>query len=378
MTALSTSRTVTSRRSATDLDYVTISEYGLLTTEQGHASLERHSVSPSAFEYICQLSLRWSKSGVPLAQLEGGRTLRVDNYVGVLETPCGLQLEILPKHIRSVSGVESSRKLLLKMLAVLTGVKPRVGEMADIALLRRPLSEWVARQFLEQMDYLVKRGVKFDYREVAEELPYVRGRINLPAQIRQPAGREHKLQVIHDVFLADGPENRLLRSALRRIALSTRDAENWRLARELGARTAEVPESTEIATDFRRWRTGRLLAHYAGIRPWCSLVLGEHMPLAQLGPQRGITMLFPMETLFEQYVTLKLRSRLAPGLQLTSQSSLHSLCWHDNRPMFQLQPDIVVSGHGKRWVLDVKWKLLDAADRISEAEELRERAATKR
>ncbi len=344
---------------------VTIREYGLLTTETGHAGLDRHSISESAFKYICQLSLRWGRRGLPLAQLEGGQVLRVDNYVGVLETPCGLQLEILPKHVQTAADGVAARRLLLKMLAVVLNVKPRQGEVADIALLHRPVTEWVARQFLEHMEHLVKRGMKFDYREVEEELAFVRGRINLPAQLRQAAHRSHRIQVVHDVFMADGPENRLLRSALRRIVIGTRDAENWRLARELSLRTEEIADSTDTARDFRAWRGGRLMAHYAAIHPWCALVLGEEMPLAQTGPQRGMSMLFPMEVLFERYVAHQLRAALGRGLSMVCQSTLHSLCCHDGKPMFQLQPDIVVRGAQRHWVLDTKWKLLDAADRES-------------
>ena len=43
------------------------------------------------------------------------------------------------------------------------------------------------------------------------------------------------------------------------------------------------------------------------------------------------------------------------------QARSESLCQHDGRPIFQLEPDILVSAHGRRWVLDTKWKLLDAS-----------------
>ncbi|WPB57369.1 McrC family protein [Xylophilus sp. GOD-11R] len=342
---------------------VTICEFGLLTTEPGHAGLDRHTISASAFEALCRLSQRWSAQGLPLVRLEGGSTLRVDNYVGVVDTPCGLQLEILPKHVGCAADAMSARRMLIKMLSVLLDIKARQGGVADIALLQRPLTEWVARQFLEQLEAVVKRGVKFDYREVQEELTFVRGRIDLPAQWRQPPERSHRIPVIHDVFQADGPENRLLRSALRRILASTRDAGNWQLARELGLRTVEISESTDTARDFRAWRSGRLMAHYAAIRPWCALVLGEKMPLAQSGPQRGMSMLFPMEVLFERYVTHHLRTGLAAGLDMVCQSTRHALCQHQGEAMFELRPDVVVRGPQGRWVVDMKWKLLDSGRR---------------
>ena len=39
------------------------------------------------------------------------------------------------------------------------------------------------------------------------------------------------------------------------------------------------------------------------------------------------------------------------------------LCRENGRPMFQLRPDFIVEHAGSAWVVDAKWKLLDAADR---------------
>jgi 5-methylcytosine-specific restriction enzyme subunit McrC len=38
------------------------------------------------------------------------------------------------------------------------------------------------------------------------------------------------------------------------------------------------------------------------------------------------------------------------------------LCWTRERRMFQLRPDFVIGCHNKQYVVDAKWKLLDAAD----------------
>jgi 5-methylcytosine-specific restriction enzyme subunit McrC len=74
---------------------------------------------------------------------------------------------------------------------------------------------------------------------------------------------------------------------------------------------AEVPPSTDVDGDCRRWRTDRLTAHYGAVRPWCSLILDEKVPLAFAGAWRGPSLLFPMERLFERYVYARLRHGLA-------------------------------------------------------------------
>jgi 5-methylcytosine-specific restriction enzyme subunit McrC len=124
-----------------------------------------------------------------------------------------------------------------------------------------------------------------------------------------------------------------------------------------------VPPSRDVEGDFRQWQDGRLMAHYRDLRPWCELVLGDAMPLALAGEWRGVSLLFPMEKLFERTVASALRRTLPPRARLTIQSSRHSLCRHDDAPMFRLEPDLLLELDGDAWVLDTKWKMLSAATR---------------
>ena len=106
------------------------------------------------------------------------------------------------------------------------------------------------------------------------------------------------------------------------------------------------------------------MAHYAAVRPWCELVLGEHMPLAVRGAVNGISLLFPMEKLFERYVEVRLSRQLPQPYRLKAQARSESLCVHDGADMFQLRPDfLVLDGDQIMAVMDAKWKLLAVADR---------------
>ena len=71
-------------------------------------------------------------------------------------------------------------------------------------------------------------------------------------------------------------------------------------------------------------------------------------------------MLFPMEVLFERYVEVLLRRQLLAGSKLRAQLSGQDLCLHQERGMFRLKPDLLLDLAGQNWVLDTKWKLLDA------------------
>ena len=242
-------------------------------------------------------------------------------------------------------------------------LKPREVGPAVLELYNAPLSEWVMGQFLVAFDHLIKRGMRFDYQRVEEEQRYLRGQLNVVAQMRQPSTRQHFFQVRHDIFVADRAENRLLKLALERVCKTTQEPANWRLAHELRSLLQEVPASSLVREDFRAWRTERLMAHYQPVKPWCELILNQQMPVAVAGEWQGISLLFPMEKLFERYVEAWLRRSLPLEAKLTAQASSEYLCEHNHGRIFRLEPDLLVRQGSQCWVLDTKWKRLNAADR---------------
>jgi 5-methylcytosine-specific restriction enzyme subunit McrC len=344
---------------------VVVREYARLTTNSvENPDLDRASVTKSAFDYLCRLAGKFRTNGAQLLEIEGSQWLRLDNFVGILETPCGTTLEILPKHHDAESSEETSRALLARMIQSALDLPTRQVGNADIALFRAPLSEWVRRQFLQSLEHLVKRGMKFDYLRVEEEQRNLRGQLDVIRQLRQPLDRSHYFHTRHDVYSLDFPENRLIKSALSLVARSTQNAANWRLSHELLQVLAEVPPSRVYARDFKAWRVGRLMAHYVPILPWCQLVLGQHLPMAMQGQWHGISMLFPMEKLFERFVEAALRRALPHTARFKTQTRETYLCQHNGAGFFQLKPDFLVEHEGERIVLDAKWKRLnvDARD----------------
>ncbi|MCK9608046.1 MAG: McrC family protein [Methylomonas sp.] len=343
---------------------IVVREYARLTTDSVVSTLDQATVSTSAFEWLCNLAASFNRSGASLLHLENRRWLRLDNYVGILETPCGTLLEVLPKHTDEANdqAIEASRQLLTKMLAVALDLPVRTTDKTDIQTFRHPLLEWIMKQFVLSLDLLIKRGLRFDYRRIEEEQRYLRGQLDINKQMRQPPGRAHIFNIRHDLFLVDGPENRLIKSALMLVCKATQQPDTWRLSHELAGLLADLPSSKDVPAEFLKWRNDRLMAHYQPVRPWCELVLGQHMPLALRGKTHGISLLFPMEKLFERYVEVNLRKQFPIPYSLKPQAASQSLCTHQEKSMFQLKPDfLILRGHQTCLVLDTKWKRISSS-----------------
>lgn len=348
------------------MSLVTVCEYASLTTHPvKEPSLALAQVTPSAFGHLCALSEQFSRGGASLVQVDGRTRLRLDSFVGVIQTPCGTTVEILPKHTDGTGerDKQASRALLRRLVQSMFDMKAREVGVASLETFNAPLTEWVIARFLAELDHIVQRGLRFSYQRVEEEQPFLRGQLNVMAQLRQPPGREHRFQIRHDVFTPDRAENRLLRSALDLVCKQTTSTDNWRLAHELSVRLADLPCSRDIQADFKAWGTDRLMAHYQAIRPWCEIILLKTMPLALQGQTKGLSLLFPMERLFEQHVAACLRRLLDARCTIRTPAASEFLCRHEDDQMFRLEPDILIELGGAAWLLDAKWKLLDEADR---------------
>jgi 5-methylcytosine-specific restriction enzyme subunit McrC len=232
-----------------------VREHALLTaggavTGKSEPSLDRAWISESAFNWLLALNQRVRSSGSELLQQDGHRSLKLDNYVGYLETPCGTQIEILPKHHDSGDSVASTRRLLQRMILNAMDLPSRTTDAANLQVSNSPLPEWLAAQFLRELDTLVRRGVRFQYQRVEEERRFLRGQLDVAQAIRQRPDRRHLFPIRHDIHTASRPENRLLRSCLDHIVRHTRDSGNWRRASELRELFASPTMTRPPRTDF--------------------------------------------------------------------------------------------------------------------------------
>lgn len=336
---------------------LTIREFARLTLDGVTPSLDAATIAPSAFEWLARHG-RDGGDAPSLVKMEGPRTLKVRNYVGVVETPCGTRIEILPKHIGGTDGPGRARGLLIKMISEALNLTPRIGGGASIEAFDLPMTEWLAARFLEKVLELAKRGPRQAYRLVETREPFLRGRLDVARQVRAAASGAHMFHITHDQFSLNRPENRLIRSALEHVARRTALNANWRLARELSTLFSDIPESQDVRADFRRWARDRGLADYADIKPLCELLLTHRLPFAVAGGYRGISMLFPMERLFERYVLTSLRMTAPMEFEILPQHGDLHLCSHDGDGWFRMKPDIFVKSGDRRWIIDAKWKRL--------------------
>lgn len=348
---------------------IAVREFGLLLNGGDKSSIDCQSIPSKAFEWLLVNGQSKNQESVDLIKVKKqGRSiaLQVINYVGVLETPCGTRIEILPK-ISEKEDNQTATKVLLKMLSTVHKLNMHRFENSSLQTLKRPLFEILIGYFLKDVSDVIKKGIRSQYTRVQDRKPYLKGQLQTSKQINQRPGCLNSFHIAYDEFSPDRAENRLIRSALSQVMKWSKNSDNLRLGSELQFALDDIPHSENHALDFRQWSNERSLIHYRTVKLWCELILSYQSPVSLSGQHNGISMLFPMESLFERYVAIKLGKSLSHSLKLKTQASSCSLVTHTPRSgkpqeWFKLKPDIVVSeknSHEPFYVADTKWKRIN-------------------
>lgn len=326
-----------------------------------------YEVSAPVFKWLHSQALRLSEAGeqawLRLTQKDRQPAVQVLNFVGVIRTPDGFQIEVLPKTGKAMDNEQDARQLLLDMLRCLGEFRHIQIDAARLAATHMPLWEVFIGEFLRAVERVVKRGLRGAYNTRQDNIVALRGKLLMAAHLRHNLCRRDRFFAEFDEFSVNRPANRLLHSALRRVLDWTRSQAHQQLARELRFVFAEVPESAQPALDFQRVRLDRDMGHYEDALAWARLILQGESPLTGAGKHSAPSLLFPMEKVFEAFVARHLPRQLAPRYTLRTQASSLSLVQHMGKDWFSLRPDLLVrEGSTNRLVLDTKWKLLNQAN----------------
>jgi 5-methylcytosine-specific restriction enzyme subunit McrC len=346
---------------------ITIYEFDALVAEvPGIAVVEGvHAIPVNVFAWLEVQCLRTSEqvgtSWLRLTQRSGRRAVQVTSFVGVIRTPDGFQLEVLPKVGKLIgAGDAQARQLLLDMLCCLPGFRHIQTENAKLQAKHMPLLEIFIVEFLRTVTYVVKRGLRSDYHLQQNNLFALRGKLLMSQHMRLNLVRADRFFTEHDEFSTNRPENRLLRSALRRVLMLSASKASQKFARELDFAFADVPVSAQARIDFQLVRLDRGMQSYADALAWARLILGEESPLTGSGSHSAPSLLFPMEAVFEAFVAKHLARQLVRPMVLKTQARSHYLVYHLGKDWFRLKPDLLICNANRDLlVLDTKWKLLD-------------------
>lgn len=204
----------------------------------------------------------------PLARRGGGgvlehgrKGLRARGVVGVIAAQ-GCALEVLPKiDVPGGNDLETTgniRRRLVHMLAVALDLKIDAGQVTALDWQRETLLEILIRLFSEKLVDAVRQGMPRRYVEYADDLPTLRGRLNVTRQFTALAVEPSRLACRFDALTPDIALNRIMKAAVTRLSRIARTTDNQRRLRELAFAYADI---ADVPVAALRWDEGDARPH---------------------------------------------------------------------------------------------------------------------
>lgn len=317
---------------------------------------------PMQLEDDVRLALEASKLVVVRGVGRGKWMLLPNGFVGAVQVD-DLLVEVKPKDKVGISQI-----LFLISYAKDPGFRPQNVEAETTDDLWAALGETLARHG----ECATSRGVLQGYVSRDEALQTVRGRIRISDQVTRRPGMMSPIEVTHDEYTIDIPENRILRGAVRRmLAVPRLDLAVRRRLMHLDRKLTDA--SSLIRGDrLPRWTRSRLNAAYVPALHIAEVLLQNMVAEAAIGKLHVASFVVNMAKVFEDFVTVALTEALRqyPGRTVAQYKTYLDEPRSDGAQRVVMRPDIVHLIDGQpALIFDAKYKAASTTGQYPNADQ---------
>ncbi|TAN68429.1 restriction endonuclease, partial [Paraclostridium sordellii 8483] len=291
-----------------------------------------------------------------------GKIIKAKNYVGTIQTPNGVTIEILPKIYISndENSYDKTKKILLKMLKSVKDTPFKTFNMANLDITNMEILDIFISMFLDEVSELIKKGLKSSYVRKEGNLNYLKGKLLINKHISKNITSKEKFYLEYDEYSKNIPENKIIKATLIKLKNITSKSSIQNRIRKYSFAFVDVDKSLNYKKDFSRCTNNRLMYDYKLALEWSKIFLQDSVFINYRGDSKAYSLLFPMEKVFESYIANSIeKSKLFNNFEIIIQARKDETMYLFDEPKkFKLKPDILIKSSDKTIVLDTKWKNL--------------------
>ncbi|MFD2514187.1 McrC family protein [Pontibacter locisalis] len=325
-----------------------------------HSSLWVHKGEKRLTEIQLQaLQAFHGEDGVPYYTLIH-KGVRFTEYVGVLQVG-HLTIEVLPKADKS-EDKGKWRSVLIGMLKAVGVFDIQAPSTSDLRLKSNSVLDLYFTLFLQEVEYLLHRGLVKKYRKTDHNTTALKGSIKFAQHIQKNLVHQERFYVRHTTY---DVQHQLHQILYKTLLLLKNINTNAALQSKVGSLLLNFPEQQDVKVTeatFEKITFNRKTESYRKALDIARLLLLNYHPDVSKGRNHVLALMFDMNLLWESFVYVSLRK----GLQREKsgfiiQDQVHKYFWkpeHGSRS--KIKPDIVINkSRPDCVVLDTKWKNLN-------------------
>lgn len=332
---------------------IVVFEHQRLWTHKGKQCLSE--------DQLKTLQAFYGEKGVPYYSLIH-RGVKFCEYVGVLQIG-DLTIEILPKTEQNASeeAKETWRKRLIDMLQSVGLIKVTASQSADLEVKPNAILELYFQMFVEEVEYLMRRGLIKKYRKKEGNITALKGQLKFAQHIQHNYIHQERFFVKHSTY---DKEHQIHQILLKTLSLLQRINKYQQLHSRIGRLLLNFPEVADInvqAYTFQKINYNRKNEHYSQALQIAELILLNHHPDIIRGQNDVLALLFDMNALWERFVyqSLQIQTRKNQATDIIK-SQLTQNFWKytaNQSSALYMKADIVINPNTADCiVLDTKWK----------------------
>ncbi len=275
------------------------------------------------------------------------------SYVGVIQIG-GLTIEILPKADNSTSpDANLWQNILLNMLKVCKRIPVESVSETQLKKRNHSILDAYFDLYLDEIDKLIKKGLIKKYRKNQSNQNSIKCKLIFSKNICKNSVHKEYFYCEHQVY--DG--NHFLHQIIYKGLLILKALIKNDLKDKLNRLLYEFHDFDHVniqKKDFDKLVMNRKNYEYRKTIEIAKIIILNYSPSLSCGSENLLTLLFDMNTLWEEYIFRILQRHKTHEIDVTFQNS--DKFWEDKK----IRPDIVLKIKNDIFVIDTKWKIVDS------------------
>lgn len=297
------------------------------------------------------------------------------NFVGTILLD-DIQIEILPKIPLVENNIEAEKIRFLEILQNIDYFKEKIFSNSKIEIIDTSILELFIHLFIEEVEKIVKKGLIYKYVDKNENLNVFKGKLDINSHIKYNFSHKERFFMKFDKFLMDSLENIIIKLTIQKLKKVSINPKNKENLNKIGHYFENVSILENSIENLKCLTFNRMNDYYKNAIQWAKIFLdNQSSSIFSTNNGKMLSVLFPMETIFENYIANKLvniiQKKISSELLIKIQDSSCSIFSNislnnieiDNN-ILRIRPDIVIKNKNTKeiFILDTKWKVLNKLD----------------
>ena len=297
------------------------------------------------------------------------------NFVGTILLD-DIQIEILPKIPLVENNIEAEKIRFLEILQNIDYFKEKIFSNSKIEIIDTSILELFIHLFIEEVEKIVKKGLIYKYVDKNENLNVFKGKLDINSHIKYNFSHKERFFMKFDEFSVNSLENIIIKLTIQKLKKVSINPKNKENLNKIGHYFENVSILDGSIENLKYLTFDRMNDYYKNAIQWSKIFLNnQSSSIFSTNNGEIPSILFPMETIFENYIANKLvniiqeksYNQLAIKVQDNSCSIFSSISLNNvkiDNNILRIRPDIVIKNKNTKeiFILDTKWKVLNKLD----------------